>query len=94
MARSYLGIITRKGLESLVPETEGAEELLRHQAEIERHRAFVCCWAVLQQEVARDLQLQLRAERYREALVQLNIEAQSLGTLLPATDPHDLFTQA
>lgn len=94
MAQSYLGIITHNGLESLVPETDGAEALLRSRGTEACHGAFFCCWAVLHREVARDLQRQLRAERYHEALMHLNAEAQSLGTLLPASEANDLFTQA
>lgn len=93
MAQSYLGIVTRKGLQWLVPETEGAEQRLRAKAQNACQGAYYCCWAVLQREIARDLQLQLRAEYYCEALIQLNVEAESLGPILPESDRNELFTQ-
>ena len=93
MARSYLGIITRRGLESLVPETEHAAPFLLRRAGRSRPALGFCCWAVLPETAFLETQHQLDCGRFREALVILNSQALHLGTVLPST-PVDAETGA
>jgi hypothetical protein len=94
MTRTYLGIVTRRGLETLVPETEHAEKFLLRRVGRESHREPICCWAALSDQAARNVQVELHCGRYRQALVLLNAEAYFLGTILPDSDDADLFTAA
>ena len=85
MARSYLGIVTRRGLESLVPETEHAVPFLLRRAGRWRPTPAFCCWAVLPEIAFFKTQYQLDCGHFRDALLTLNAEALHLGTLLPST---------
>lgn len=83
MARCYLGIITPRGLETLVPETEHATPFLLRRAYRRRPTLAVCCWAVLAEPAAVQVRQQLELQQFRDALVTLNDEAVYMGTLLP-----------
>lgn len=93
MVRSYLGVVTRKGLELLVPETEQAEAFVQQRIRGHAGKA-ICCWAVLADPAERQVRLQLRLGRWREALVKLNQESRCLGTMMPGGDDDSLFTAA
>lgn len=82
MAQSYLGIITRRGLESLIPETEHAAPFLLRR--IRRCRDTLCCWAVLADATAAELDVLVNLGCYLEALQKLNCEASDLGRLTDA----------
>lgn len=83
MADSYLGLITRRGLELLVRETEHAEQFLQRRLQRKGTSAAVGCWAILSDEAAERVRRLVLCAWYREALELLNAEAVSLGTLLP-----------
>ena len=85
MARSYLGIITDQGLESLFPETEHAALFLLRRAHRDEANRSLCCWAVLSETTASGVLRDVYLGRFWNALVRLNIEAKYLGTLFPAT---------
>ena len=87
MTNSYLGIVTPRGLETLVVETEHAAPFLLRRAERRADEGAVCCWAVLDDKTARYLMRQIACERFRDALCQLNARALHLGTL------HSPFTE-
>lgn len=91
MADSYLGIITRKGLELLVWETEHAERFLQRRVRRDQRLASLCCWALLSEEAAWRVRLLVRLGLHREALKLLNAEALSLGTLWPEAADDELF---
>jgi hypothetical protein len=83
MTGSYLGIITPRGLELLVRETEHAAPFVLRRTYRQSAEDAVCCWAVLPEEIAQKLARYIRHRWYLEALVVLNGEARQVGTLLP-----------
>ena len=83
MTSSYLGIITSRGLEALVLETEHAALFLNRRVARLPQGDAILCWAVLDGRTARDLTGQISSRRFGEALDQLNRRAIHLGTLLP-----------
>jgi hypothetical protein len=84
MAKSYVGIVTPRGLESLVPETENAVALLMHRVYGKRSRNEACCWAVMPDAVARAVQDKLEWQRFKDALATMSAEAMYCGTILPS----------
>jgi hypothetical protein len=87
MRRSYVGIASRLGLESLWPEhPHTAAFLLRRLA---RHRDVqaVCFWAVMAPEFAEQIWLELAAGNRQEALILLQSLATYVGRLLPEENP-------
>ena len=83
MTNSYLGIITSRGLEALVLETEHAALFLNRRVARRFQGDAILCWAVLDGRSARVLTGHISARRFGEALDQLNCRAIHLGTLLP-----------
>lgn len=94
MTNSYLGIITTRGLETLVVETDHAAPFLfRRLSRYPRGEAFAC-WAILKEKTAHDLLCQIVYRRFQDALWQLNAQALDLGTLLPPLRDEDLLRSA
>ena len=86
---SYIGIITPRGLETLVVETEHATPFLLRRAERRADDGALCCWAVLDDSTARCLMQQVHGRQFQDALHQLNAQALHLGALLPQlTEDH------
>ena len=94
MINSYLGLVSRKGLEMLVLETKHAETFLLKRTARRGGRDAFCCWAVLPERAVWEIQLDLCGGRYREALTKLNAEARFLGTVLPSADEEESFAAA
>jgi hypothetical protein len=84
MVNSYVGIISGRGLESLVPETEHALPFLVRRAYRQRPSKAVCYWAVMQDEAAREIQSYLQRRRHDDALMALREQAAHFGTILPS----------
>jgi len=91
VTNSYLGIVTSRGLETLVVETEHAAVFLFRRAARHGDADAVCFWAVLDEKTARNVMRQIDCRRFRDALCQLNSRAVHLGTLLPPLTDDDLF---
>lgn len=91
MSNSYIGIVTSRGLEMLVLETEHAAVFLFRRAERRAAGDAVCCWAVLDEKVAGYVMRQIDCRRFQDALWQLNAQAVHLGTLLPPLTEDELF---
>ena len=94
MTNAYLGIITPRGLETLVLETEHAAPFVLRRVARKPVGEAVGCWAVLDERTARDLTRQIGGRRFEEALRQLNTQAIHLGTLLPPLLEDDLLPWA
>ena len=94
MANAYLGIVSRKGLEMLVPETKHAETFLLKRTARRGGRDAFCCWAVLPERAVWEIQRDLCSGRHQEALITLNAEARFLGTVLPPTDEEQSLATA
>lgn len=69
MARSYVGIISPRGLESLLPETEHAVPFLVRRAYGRRSGEAVCYWAVMPDSTARQVETQLEARFHEDAFL-------------------------
>lgn len=78
MLKSYIGLATPRGLESLVPEHAPAAQALAARA---RTRQSVCCWAVLPDSDAAEIGYRLAAGEATAALALLEAAAQSVGRI-------------
>jgi hypothetical protein len=83
MTDSYLGIITTRGLERLAIETEHAAVFLFRQTARRPQGEALVCWAVLDENTARDIARQIACRHYEDAFHRFTSKAYHLGTLLP-----------
>ncbi|NLY01871.1 MAG: hypothetical protein GXY83_37775 [Rhodopirellula sp.] len=83
MTNSYLGIVTPRGLETLVVETEHAAPFLLRRVARRPFGEVLALWAVLDDRTAHDLTQQITGGRFDDALRELDARALHLGTLLP-----------
>ena len=83
MVECYVGIISRRGLESLLPETKHAIPFLLRRAYRRQPTEAICYWAVMQKTAAQDVQRQLQLRRHEEALFILRARAAHFGEILP-----------
>jgi hypothetical protein len=83
MNRSYLGVVTRKGLEALFQEEDHVIRFLHRR--VYRRRPFdgFCCWAVMSDEIADQIELQIEFGDYFQALRTLQSHAMHWGASLP-----------
>ena len=91
MTNSYIGIVTPRGLETLVVETEHAAVFLFRRAARHADAHAVCFWAVLDEKTAKNVMRQIECGLFRDALCRVNAKAVHLGTLLPPLAEDDLF---
>ena len=91
MTNSYIGILTPRGLETLVVETEHAAPFLFRRAGRQLDGEAVCFWAVFEETTARRIMHHIDCQRFREALSLLNLQAEHFGALLPPLTEDDLF---
>ena len=96
MYQSYVGIISRHGLESFFPENDHIVRFLVRRAYRRQPLESLCYWAVMPDSTADDIQWQLSCGDRERALVTLHASAVALGTMLPcdrddtdALDPGD-----
>jgi len=94
MTNSYLGIITPRGLEALVLETDHDALFLNRRVERQFQGDAILCWAVLDARTARNVIGHIGFRRFGEALDQLNRRAIHLGTLLPSWADDDQWRSA
>lgn len=94
MSNSYLGIITPRGLETLVIETEHASLFLLRRVARRPFGEAIAFWAVLDDRTARDVTRQIGGRQFEDALRQLNARALHLGTLPPPLQEDGLSRSA
>jgi hypothetical protein len=80
---SYVGIISRRGLESLLPDGEHAAPFLVRRACRRQPTEAICYWAVMQDTAAKEVERQLQWQLYENALATLHECAKHFGTFLP-----------
>ena len=85
MNRSYVGIITHRGLESFLLETDQALRLLVRRAYRKRPLQALCYWAILGDDDAREVEQRVRSGALHDAVRTLESSASSLGPILPPT---------
>jgi len=84
MMRSYLGIVTSHGLQSLFPESDYALRGLVRVAYTERPVRGVCYWAAMQIPEATEIQGQLDEGDTGRAFQILQTSARFVGPILPS----------
>jgi hypothetical protein len=89
MVNSYVGIISRRGLESLLPETEHAVLFLLRRVCRKYCGEASCYWAVMQDSAASEIQRHLQWRRYEDALLALRTRATYFGTIAPSDSDDD-----
>jgi hypothetical protein len=86
MGKSFVGIISPRGLESLIPETEHAVPFLVRRAYRRRTAKAVCYWAVVDESVADQVRRQLGGHCHEDAFLVLRTLAEDFGTIPPPFD--------
>jgi hypothetical protein len=81
MLKSYVGLASPNGLEALYPEHALAVETLAARAK--RGRS-VCCWAVLPDDDACEIDHCLASGEQASALALLEAAAREVGQILPS----------
>ena len=81
--KSYVGIISRHGLESFFPENDHIVRFLVRRAYRRQPPEALCYWAVMPDSTADDIQWQLSCGDRERALATLHASAVGLGTMLP-----------
>lgn len=81
MLKSYIGLASTQGLETLVPEHELAVRSLALRAKSSRK---VCCWAILPDADAHEIDRRLAAGESAAALALLEAAARTVGQILPS----------
>jgi len=93
MNDSYVGVISQRGLESLIPERGHVTEFLTRRIYRTRGGNAVCYWAVLSENQANQVCRQLSCGRNADALSALQSLAIDLGTILPPDLDNVFFDQ-
>ena len=83
MRRSYIGIASRFGLESLWPEHPHLAAFLLRRVARHRDPRAVCFWAVMAPELAEQIWLELAEGNRSDALILLQSLACEIGRILP-----------
>ena len=91
MTDSYLAIITTRGLERLVVETEHAALFLFRQTARRPSGEALVCWGVFDEKAARDIARQIACRHYDDAFHQFTSKAYHLGTLLPSSHENEIL---
>lgn len=94
MSNSYLGIITPRGLETLVVETKHAAMFLLRRVARRPSNDAIVFWAVLDDQTTKSLVRCIERRRFDDALNKLNTDAIHLGPLLPPLDEDSLIRSA
>lgn len=87
MLKSYVGIVTRIGLEAFLPENEWTARALLSRAYCRRKEQAVCWWAVLTDTAAAEILSHIEQGDRLAALATLDETATQLGPILPADWP-------
>ena len=95
MAKSYVGIITRDGLQSFLPENDHVVRFLVRRAYRRQPLEALCYWAIVADSAAEGITRQLSYGEFGQALATLHACALRLGTVLPSdTDSIGLVAEA
>jgi hypothetical protein len=86
MRNCFVGIISPRGLESLVPETDHAVPFLARRAYRRRPTEAVCYWAVMEDSAAEHVRRQLLRHHNEDAFLALRALAEHFGTIPPQSD--------
>ena len=86
MQHGYVGIVTRRGLEGLYPESEHVVRFLDRRV-YGRQPYFGCCfWAVLGSDIAERIQWDIERADFWSAMSSLELNAIHYGPIMPSDD--------
>jgi hypothetical protein len=83
MSKAFVGIISSRGLESMVPETDHALPFLIRRAYRREPPETVCYWAVMDEAVAEEVRRQLQGHCHEDAFLVIQTLAECFGTIPP-----------
>ena len=83
MLKSYVGIVSRRGLEAFFPENDHVLRFLIRRAYRSYQIDTVCFWAVLQDSIGNAIEQLLECGRPADALLALQHLATEIGTVYP-----------
>ena len=86
MIRSYVGIVTTRGLQAFYCENDHIVRFLNRRLYRHKPYAGLCYWAVMPDETANQVERQLELGEYVLALRTLQTHALHYGSILPASD--------
>ena len=82
MMKSYVGIVSKSGIEAFYPEDPATVRFLWRRAQRQNGRV-ACFWGVLSGEAAEFIQIELALGWNREALDHLQQHARDYGFIVP-----------
>lgn len=93
MMKSYVGIVSKSGIELFYPEDPATVRFLWRRAQRQNGRV-ACFWGVLSEEAAEFIQIEVALGWNREALDHLQQHARDYGFILPYRDDLALHATA
>lgn len=88
MMKSYVGIVSKNGIELFYPEDSATIRFLWRRA-IRQKGRVACVWGVLSKDAAELIEIEIALGWTREALVHLQENARDYGFLVPVRDDFD-----
>lgn len=92
MLKSYVGIVTRRGLESFFPEDDHVLRFLMRRTYRSRQSNAVCFWAVMEDSIADTIKFLLECGLPDEASLTLQYLATEFGTVCPEEPKDPVFS--
>lgn len=86
MNQSYVGVITAHGLQAIYQESDHVVQFLDRQLYRKKPFFGLCCWAVIADHVAEQIEFQIRLGDSKAALRVLQEYADFLGPILPRSE--------
>ena len=90
MLRSYVGLISHRGLETLWPESEETCRFLARRLPRELTRGKLGYWAVLSDDAVSQIRPVLNLRQFATALRLVQIHAPHFGTIWPESPTDEL----
>jgi len=85
MNRSYVGIVTASGLQAIYIESDHLLRFLDRRIYRKQPYEGLCCWAVMPEEAARQIEHQTRMGQNQHALAALQEHSIYCGSILPSS---------
>lgn len=92
MLKSYVGIVSHRGLDAFFPENDHVLSFLIRRAYRSGQSDAVCFWAVMQEAIGFSIQHLLENGRPDDALLTLQYLATEIGTVCPQETEEPVFS--
>ncbi len=86
MNRSYVGVVTARGLQAIYRENDHVVQFLNRRFYRQEPYSGICCWAVMADETADQVERQMEFGENQLALRTLQSHALHCGSILPNAD--------